>query len=569
MSSIQHQSPIMCSVHQDSPMTEQPGGPIPPFSTTYIERSPLEKQAKEAIEQPGCLLRIKSPRKMGKTSLILQVKTHAIGLGYSTVHLDFRRIESRVLSDFNTFLRWFCKTLSYQLKLEDELEDYWDEDIGGKISCTAYLYNCILEKLETPLLLVLSEIDHLFEHPQIYQDFLPLLRSWYEEAKQEESIQKLRLILTYSTEIYVPLKINQSPFNVGSVLQLTRFNLEQTEALVCCYGFLSTLSKTIADQLYEWVNGHPYLTQLALYHLNKQIEVNSETPEVKLAHIIEESATLSGIYSDHLRRCLIHLKQNQELATAFQYVVEIDEAITLDPILAYQLESLGLVTLIGNQVICSCQLYRQYFRTYKLDTIDQHPLIHHIKQLEKQNITLKSLSETDELTGLANRRWFNSTIEQEWERLGNQNNSLSLLLVDIDYFKVYNDLYGHPAGDVCLQKIAQALTECVNRSTDLVSRYGGEEFAVLLPMSNTQRGVQVAQRIQHQIKALQITVENPRVICFPENVVTVSIGVASIIPSSDFNWRDLVEAADRSLYQSKRKGRNRITVSQAFSEFNE
>jgi len=227
------------------------------------------------------------------------------------------------------------------------------------------------------------------------------------------------------------------------------------------------------------------------------------------------------------------------------------------------------VTLIGNQVICSCQLYRQYFRTYKLDTIDQHPLIHHIKQLEKQNITLKSLSETDELTGLANRRWFNSTIEQEWERLGNQNNSLSLLLVDIDYFKVYNDLYGHPAGDVCLQKIAQALTECINRSTDLVSRYGGEEFAILLPMSNTQRGVQVAQRIQHQIKALQITVENPRVICFPENVVTVSIGVASIIPSSDFNWRDLVEAADRSLYQSKRKGRNRITVSQAFSEFNE
>ncbi len=569
MSSIQHQSPIMCSVHRDSPMTEQPGGPIPPFSTIYIERSPLEKQAKEAIEQPGCLLRIKSPKKMGKSSLIFQVKTHAIGLGYRIVHLDLHRVDSNILTNLNSFLRWFCKTLSYQLQLECELEDYWNEDIGSKISCTAYLYNYILEKLETPLLLVISEIDCLFEHPQIYQDFLPLLRSWYEEAKQEESIQKLRLILSHSTEIYIPLKIHQSPFNVGLVLQLTPLNLQQTQALVHCYGFSSTLSETITNQLYEWVNGHPYLTQLALYHLVKQIEVNSETPEVKLAHLIEESVTLSGIYSDHLRRCLIHLKQNQELATAFQYVVEIDDAITLDPILAYQLESLGLVTLIGNKVICSCQLYRQYFRTYKLDTVDQHPLIQHLRQLEKQNLTLKSLSETDELTGLANRRWFNNMIEQEWQRLGHQNNSLSLLLIDIDYFKVYNDLYGHPAGDVCLQKISQALTECINRSTDLVSRYGGEEFAVLLPLSNNQGGIKVAQRIQQKIKALNITVENPRVICFPENVVTVSIGVASIIPSSDFNWRDLVEAADRSLYESKRTGRNRITVSQTFSELNE
>jgi diguanylate cyclase (GGDEF)-like protein len=569
MSSIQHQSPVMCSVHQDSQMTEQPGGPVPPFSTTYIERFPLEKQAKEAIEQPGCLLQIKSPKKMGKSSLIFQLKTHAIGLGYRVVHLDFHQIDTQTLTHLNSFLRWFCKTLSYQLQLECELEDYWNEDIGSKISCTAYLYNCILEKLDTPLLLVLSEIDRLFEHPQIYQDFLPLLRSWHEEAKQEENIQKLRLILSYSTEIYIPIKLHQSSFNVGLILQLTPFNLEQTEALVRCYGFLSTLSKTIADQLYKWVNGHPYLTQLALYHLVKQIKVGAESPEVKLAHIIEESATLSGIYRDHLQCCLIHLKQNQELATAFQYIVEIDEAITLDPILAYQLESLGLVTLIGNQVICSCQLYRQYFRTYKLDTVAQHPLIHYLKQLEKQNLTLKSLSETDELTGLANRRWFNSTIEQEWERLGNQNNSLSLLLVDIDYFKIYNDLYGHPAGDVCLQKIAQALTECVNRSTDLVSRYGGEEFAVLLPRSNNQGGIKVAQRIQQQIKALQITVKNPQIICFPENVLTVSIGVASIIPSSDFHGRDLLEAADRSLYQCKRKGRNRIAVSQTFSELNE
>ncbi|MFZ1025270.1 MAG: AAA-like domain-containing protein [Limnoraphis robusta] len=559
----------MCSVHRDSQLIEQPGGPIPPFSTVYIERPPLEKQAKEAIEQPGCLLRIKSPRKMGKTSLILQLKTHAIALGYRVVHLDFRQVDSSLLTDLNSFLRWLCKSLSYQLKLECELDDYWDEDIGGKVSCTSYLYNSILERLETPLLLILSEIDRLFESPQIYQDFLPLLRSWYEEAKQEETAQKLRLVLTHSTEIYVPLKINQSPFNVGLVLQLPRFNLEQTKALVHCYGFSSTLSKTIADQLYQWVNGHPYLTQLALYHLLKQTESNSQAPDIQLAHIIHESATPSGIYSDHLRSCLIYLKDNQELASAFQYVVEIDDAIILDPIIAYRLESVGLVKLLGNQVICSCELYRQYFSTYKLDTINEHPLMNRLRELEEENQTLKRLSETDELTGLANRRWFNRTIEQEWQRLGNQGNPLSLILIDIDHFKVYNDLYGHPAGDVCLQRVAKTLEECVNYSTDLVCRYGGEEFVILLSRSNNQGAMEVAQRVQQQIKALHMSVENPRVICFPENIVTVSIGVATIIPSSQFNWLQLIEAADKALYKSKKTGRNRITVSEAFNEFNE
>ncbi|WP_413165238.1 AAA-like domain-containing protein [Capilliphycus salinus ALCB114379] len=548
---------------------EQPGGPIPAFSTVYIERPPLEKQAKEAIEQPGCLLRIKGSRKMGKTSLILQLKTHAIGLGYRVVHLDFRRVDSSILTDLNSFLRWLCKSLTYQLKLEDELDDYWDEDIGGKISCTSYLYDSILERLETPLILVLCEIDRLFEHQQIYQDFLPLLRSWYEEAKQEETAQKLRLVLTHSTEIYVPLKINQSPFNVGFVLKLPPLNLEQTQALVRCYGFSSRLTETLAKQLYEWVNGHPYLTQLALHHLAKEIEANPDNPEDKLAHILEESATPSGIYSDHLRGCLAYLQQSRELATAFKYVVEIDDPILLDPILTYQLESLGLVKTISNQVVCSCKLYREYFKNYELDIQNQHPLTNYLRALRSENQTLKQLSETDELTGLANRRWFNRTIQEEWQRLGNQGKFISLILVDIDHFKLYNDLYGHPAGDVCLQKVAKTLEECVNGSTDLVCRYGGEEFAILLPRSNNQSAMQVAQRIQEQIKALKINVENPKVICFPENILTVSIGVATIIPSPQFNWLELIEAADQALYKSKKTGRNRITVSEAFNSLNE
>lgn len=566
---MQHQSSLMCSVHRDSQPMEQPGGPIPPFSTVYIERSPLEKQAKEAIEQPGCLLRIKGSQKMGKSSLVLQIEAHALSLGYSAVHLDFRRVESRVLTDLNTFLRWFCKTLSYQLKLEDELEDYWDEDIGGKISCTSYLYNSILGRLETPLLLVLSEIDRLFEHPQIYQDFLPLLRSWHEEAKQEETAQKLRLVLTHSTEIYVPLKINQSPFNVGVILKLPPFNLEQTQALVRRYGFSSALNETLAKQLQQWVNGHPYLTQLALYHLAKEIEANPDNPEEKLAHILEESATPSGIYSDYLRGCLGYLQQSRELGMAFKYVVEIDDPILLDPILTYQLESLGLVKTIGNQVVCSCKLYREYFKNYELNSQNRHPLTNYLRALRSENQTLKQLSETDELTGLANRRQFNRTIQEEWQRLGNGGNPLSLILIDIDHFKVYNDFYGHPSGDVCLRKISKALTESVNSSTDLVCRYGGEEFAILLPLSNNEDAMQVAQRIQEQIKALKISVENSKVICFPENIVTVSIGVATIIPSSEFHWQDLVKAADQALYKSKRKGRNRITVSEAFNELNE
>ena len=136
----------------------------------------------------------------------------------------------------NQFLRWLCANTARQLQLKPRLDEYWDEDLGSKISCTSYFQDYLLESSATPLVLALDEVNQVFEHPQAAKDFLPLLRSWYEEAKTLPIWQNLRLIVVHSTEIYVPLQLNQSPFNVGLPIQLNPFSRKEVQQLAQCYG---------------------------------------------------------------------------------------------------------------------------------------------------------------------------------------------------------------------------------------------------------------------------------------------------------------------------------------------
>lgn len=182
------------------------------------------------------------------------------------------------------------------------------------------------------------------------------------------------------------------------------------------------------------------------------------------------------------------------------------------------------------------------------------------QQLQIANRQLENLALVDQLTQIANRRCFDRTFTLEWYRLMREQSPLSLLLCDIDYFKQYNDTYGHAAGDTCLKVVAQTFKQAVERSTDLVARYGGEEFAVILPHTDTDGAVRVAQKIHEAIQEL----------CFPHIAsavspyVTLSIGIATVIPSYDLNVLDLIEAADRALYQAKVGGRNRWFTSSIF-----
>jgi diguanylate cyclase (GGDEF)-like protein len=159
---------------------------------------------------------------------------------------------------------------------------------------------------------------------------------------------------------------------------------------------------------------------------------------------------------------------------------------------------------------------------------------------------LEELATTDALTGLRNRRKFDSSIEAEWRRAARQKTQLALLLIDADHFKAFNDTYGHQAGDEVLIGIAICISDSVRRAEDCAARYGGEEFAVLLPGLSPAEALAVAETIR--LKVQQWSGDPP--------VTTVSIGIASLVPRGTMEWSDFVNVADKALYAAKANGRN-------------
>lgn len=175
----------------------------------------------------------------------------------------------------------------------------------------------------------------------------------------------------------------------------------------------------------------------------------------------------------------------------------------------------------------------------------------HVK-LKQQMDLLERLNVTDQLTGISNRRCFDEAFAYEWQAGCRSQLPLSIVLIDIDRFKFVNDLGGHLYGDECLQKIAQLLHRCVNRSQDLVARYGGEEFIALLPNTHMKDAQHIAE--QMRLAVLDEAIDFPE----EEGSVTVSSGLATCIPSTNLEPADLIELADRKLYEAKTQGRNRV-----------
>lgn len=181
--------------------------------------------------------------------------------------------------------------------------------------------------------------------------------------------------------------------------------------------------------------------------------------------------------------------------------------------------------------------------------------------LELANSKLEKLSKLDGLTKIANRRCFDEFLEKEWNRLKRTGNYLSLILFDIDYFKDYNDYYGHLAGDECLIQVARAAQIVLKRPTDLLARYGGEEFIVLLPNTNEYGAIKVTNLIHKSIEKLKIS--HPKKNNY-QHFLTVSLGVATQIPTGKISAQELVDAADKALYKAKEQGRNRWVCAAKF-----
>jgi diguanylate cyclase (GGDEF)-like protein len=177
-------------------------------------------------------------------------------------------------------------------------------------------------------------------------------------------------------------------------------------------------------------------------------------------------------------------------------------------------------------------------------------------ELRSSNQLLKQKSRTDPLTGIANRGSFDETLEIEIRRGIRKGESLSLLLIDVDYFKPYNDFYGHTMGDKCLQRIAETINENFQRAGELPARYGGEEFGVILPGVDAQRALELANGLCESIRQLDMSHEKSLV----SDSITISVGIVTLLTVSNnvFSANELVNAADRSLYQAKESGRDRV-----------
>jgi AAA-like domain len=325
----------------------------------------MEKYCFDEIRKPGSLICIKAPQKMGKSSLLTRIIQQAKNQGDATVVINFELGEKQFFSNLSTFLRWVCDRIISELSKENQalgtellnkLDAHWQfaQSFGGKVAVKDYFERYLLPQLNQPLTLALEEVEILFEYPGIYKDFFGLLRIMHQEGSQQEIWQKLRLVIVHSTEAYIPMNINQSPFNVGLPVELLEFTSAQVLDLAKRYQL--QWSDTEVQQLQAMIGGHPFLVRLALYKVAHQ--------EVSLTHLLETAPTATGIYSNHLRHLGLILTEQSELGTAMKEVVNGTSTAKFSDPVRYKLKALGLVNLFNDQVTPRNELYRQYFQNF-------------------------------------------------------------------------------------------------------------------------------------------------------------------------------------------------------------
>lgn len=307
--------------------------------------------------QPGALIRIKAPQKMGKTLLLEKLLDYARQQGYQTAKLDLKLADSSAIADLKTFLQWLCINVSDSLELEAQLDEYWQDNMGLNTSCTRYFQKYLLSVIDSPVVLAIDNFERLFKCENIFSEFCLLLRSWYETAKQGDRMgkiwKKLRLVVVNSTETYPTLDTNRSPFNVGLAIELPEFHQQQVEEMLKQYELDGQLGEQGLNQLMGLLGGHPYLLQETLGNLKSQ--------EITLEEIVALAPTEQGIFSYHLREQLESLQDAPLLEAAYKRVVSANEPVQLNPEITFKLHSLGLVKIVRNDCVSNCDLYRQYF----------------------------------------------------------------------------------------------------------------------------------------------------------------------------------------------------------------
>jgi hypothetical protein len=330
----------------------------------YIERPPIEETCRQAIQNPGGLIRIKAPQKMGKTLLLRKTLDYARSLGYRTASIDFSEwgLNNPIFDDYEPFQKSLCIEISKCLQIKDkDIERNISETWGIRLSQTKptnYFQDYLLS--QGGLVVSFDRFEVLFDKRNIFEDFCCLLRSWHEKTNSQW--QNFKLILVNSTDDYPELDINHSPFNVGIGVNestgLTGFSLSQTRELLNFYQLedLSIANETVLQKFVDFVGGHPFLLDESFKYLRRN-------PTQTLQQVKEESPTQTGIFNHHLGEVLETLNSHQYLKDDYIRIIQqYPNSVNLPQKSAFNLRSLGLIKNADNsRFVSSCDLYRLYF----------------------------------------------------------------------------------------------------------------------------------------------------------------------------------------------------------------
>ncbi|MGK7926424.1 MAG: AAA-like domain-containing protein [Spirulina sp.] len=350
--SILEKNIVICKDSQPNAIQlERPEGPVSLDSPFYIHRFNLERLGYEELLEPGALLCLRGTSKVGKTSLLLRLLDRMEKQGYRKIRLSLNRASTEILSSVEKFLRWFCANITQQLEAEIRLQEFWCDEVGALTNCSFYLQQYLLSRSPSPIVVALDNLERLFAYPTIAHDFLSLLRSWYEEAKNNPLWQKLRIVLVYSTEAHLLFENDKTPVNISSILDVLPFNATQIRELASYHRLY--LSSIESDRLHALLGGFPDLVRQILYYAVRNNRRGSE--------LLSDLVTDGGSLSDRLSKKLHWLSSQPDLLVAYRQVVNSERPLKLEPHIAFQLQSLGLICQDDDGVTVSCELYRQYF----------------------------------------------------------------------------------------------------------------------------------------------------------------------------------------------------------------
>jgi AAA-like domain/CHAT domain len=328
---------------------QPPGGVVPIDSQLYVERGNIQVQGQQAISQPSGLLRIQAPAQMGKTSCLERLVAYAQGLNYRVVRIDLRQVDRPMLRDLDQLLQWLSRQICRQLHLQIDVADRWNANFGSKDNCSDFLENYILNSSGTPLLLCIDNLERVFSYPDIFEDFLSLLRFWHDRKHAPWSDLRLVLLHVWRKETS---NINSSPFNVGQELRLPELTPCQVQDLVALHE-LDWPDRQVAS-LIDLVGGHPHLIRLALYKVARGNMV--------LQTLLANADRADGLYGDHLQHHFSYLEKEPELKKLMATIVHSDRPVFISSVLLRQLKDCGLIKYHGDEVAPANQLYRSYFR---------------------------------------------------------------------------------------------------------------------------------------------------------------------------------------------------------------